>query len=163
MEKMVRSKKVNSFLSFLKKDSEFSKTISTVFELPSESFDKTSILSFFSEKLIKSLQSINFSSFYTHQIDAFKNLFQGKNVLISTPTGSGKSLVYQLYAIDSFLRNKERTFLFLYPYKALAQDQFQKLTELSIKLGFPEFRAEIYDGDTPSYKRKKFNKILFQL
>ena len=127
-------------------------------ELPSESFNKISIPSFFSDKLIESLQRINFSSFYSHQIDSFKNLFQGENVLISTPTGSGKSLIYQLYAIDSFLRNKKRTFLFLYPYKALAQDQFQKLSELSIKLGLKDFRAEIYDGDTSSYKRKKIQQ-----
>lgn len=147
-----------SFLSYLKKDPEFCEVIRSVFELPEVPSEKKEAGSFFHNDLLEALKETGFSSLYTHQIEAFKNLYKGKNILVSTPTGSGKSLIYQLFAIDSFLKDRKRKFFFIYPYKALAQDQLAKLNELTAKLNIPEFRAEIYDGDTSSYKRKKIQQ-----
>ncbi len=148
----------NSFVSLLKKDPEFKGIIRKVIELPPSSPEKREASFQFHPELSASLKSINFFSFYTHQVEAFENLYNHRNILVSTPTGSGKSLIYQLFAIDSFLKDRTRKFLFLYPYKALAQDQLNKLNELTARLNIPEFRAEIYDGDTPSYKRKKIQQ-----
>lgn len=146
------------FISYLKKDPEFSEVIRSVLELPEVTPEKAEIGGIFHSDLSKALKETGFSSLYTHQIEAFENLYKGNNILVSTPTGSGKSLIYQLFAIDSFLKNKKRKFLFIYPYKALAQDQLAKLNELTAKLGISEFRAEIYDGDTTPYKRKKIQQ-----
>jgi len=108
--------------------------------------------------LRESLSGIGLAELYSHQCEALEELDRGRNVLVSTPTASGKSLVYQLFALNCFLKDRKSRFLFLYPYKALAQDQHQKFTELMAKLGFPEFRAEIYDGDTPPHRRKKIQQ-----
>lgn len=148
----------NSFVSLLKKDPEYRDIIRTVIELPASYSEKIDPPSLFHKELSASLQDNNFFSFYIHQVEAFENLYSGKNILVSTPTGSGKSLIYQLFAIDSFLKDRNRKFLFLYPFKALAQDQLNKLNELTTKLKFPEFRAVIYDGDTSQYQRKKIQQ-----
>ncbi len=108
--------------------------------------------------LRESLISSGLEKLYSHQCEALCGLNAGRNLLVSTPTASGKSLIYQLYALDCFLKDEKSRFLFLYPYKALAQDQHQKFTELMASLGFPDFRAEIYDGDTPPHKRKKIQQ-----
>lgn len=146
---------MSDFISDLEKDPKFCEVIKKVFRLPESPSEKKEIGSFFENGLLKALRESGFSSLYTHQIEAFENLYKGKNILVSTPTGSGKSLIYQLFAIDSFLKDKRRKFLFVYPYKALAQDQLTKLKKLTEKLSIPEFRAEIYDGDVTSYKKKK--------
>lgn len=96
---------------------------------------------------------------YTHQKVAIENILSGKNVCISTPTSSGKTLSYHLPILKKFSEDKNSKFLLLYPLKALAQDQREKLIKNAEKIT-PFFRCEIYDGDTSSYKREKIRKNL---
>ncbi len=145
-------------LNFLNEDSELRDSIKAVLKLNQNEAKKVPIPQFFDTRLKQSLSSIGFNGFYSHQVEAFFDLNEGKNILVSTPTASGKSLIYQLFALDLFLKNPERKFFFVYPYKALAQDQLLKFNELFARLGFEDFRAEIYDGDTSSYKRKKIQE-----
>ncbi len=89
---------------------------------------------------------------YAHQAEAFELLEGGANVVLATPTASGKSLVFQVPVLDA-MRNSE-TALFLYPTKALARDQKSRLETLADVFDLSE-RVFTYDGDTPPARRRK--------
>ncbi len=89
---------------------------------------------------------------YYHQAAALNSIRAGKNVIITTPTASGKTLIFSLAVANSIARRRAVTSLFLYPTKALANDQLKKLEELNEILN-GRLRPYIYDGDTPSEQR----------
>lgn len=91
---------------------------------------------------------------YAHQGRALAALESGRNVVIATPTASGKSLVYQLPTLDA-LRSGESS-LYLYPTKALAHDQLGRLTGMAERLGLEVGEQQIgtYDGDTTAPARR---------
>jgi len=90
---------------------------------------------------------------YTHQAAAAEAVHAGKNVVIVTPTASGKTLCYNLPVLNEILENDDARALYLFPTKALAQDQLAELHDLNTRL---ENRVGVftYDGDTPSDARK---------
>jgi DEAD/DEAH box helicase domain-containing protein len=90
---------------------------------------------------------------YTHQAAAAEAVHAGKNVVIVTPTASGKTLCYNLPVLDAILANDDTRALYLFPTKALAQDQLAELHDLNGRL---ENRVGVftYDGDTPTDARK---------
>src|ERR1700736_1551264 len=90
---------------------------------------------------------------YSHQAEAAHAVHEGKNVVIVTPTASGKTLCYNLPVLNAILENGDTRALYLSPTKALAQDQLAELTSLSQKLD-NQFGVFTYDGDTPSDARK---------
>lgn len=146
---------MSNLIEELKRDDFLRVSIKTIIELKEEKPEKYPYFSNFSEALKEALYNRNHIEFYSHQIEALEKLYEGKNIIVTTPTASGKSLIYMVYTLDNFLKNREKNFLFLYPFKALAQDQLKKMNEFYSDLGFEELKAEIYDGDTPSYIRKK--------
>ena len=96
---------------------------------------------------------------YIHQAEALDAARGGRNVLVATPTASGKSLVFALPALEAALEGGGATSLFLYPTKALAQDQLSGLRALSAATGrLRPPRFEIYDGDTPDHVRRKIKQ-----
>jgi DEAD/DEAH box helicase domain-containing protein len=97
---------------------------------------------------------------YSHQAEAIELLRRGENVLVSTPTASGKSLIYNFVVLEEVLQNREARALYLFPLKALEQDQLKTLKEWLNVLPGKEIGAEIYDGDTSPYKRKKIRTEL---
>jgi DEAD/DEAH box helicase domain-containing protein len=90
---------------------------------------------------------------YTHQAAAAELAHAGKNIVIVTPTASGKTLCYNLPILSAILEHSDRRALYLFPTKALAQDQLAELHDLNQRL---ENRVGVftYDGDTPSDARK---------
>jgi DEAD/DEAH box helicase domain-containing protein len=90
---------------------------------------------------------------YTHQAAAAEAVYAGKNVVIITPTASGKTLCYNLPVIDAILKDPDTRALYLFPTKALAQDQLAELDDLNQRLRH-SCGAFTYDGDTPSDARK---------
>lgn len=88
---------------------------------------------------------------YTHQVEARRHARAGRDVLVVTGTASGKSLAYQLPVLETLLTDPEARALFLFPTKALEQDQLKSLQQL-IPWG-SGIRAEILDGDTPAHRR----------
>jgi len=103
---------------------------------------------------------------WTHQGVAWESLARGENVAITTPTASGKTLGFNIPAIGASLKDPQARALYLYPTKALAQDQLKTLQELSGLLSsaaLPTVSAEIYDGDTPSSVRARIKKSLPQI
>lgn len=115
---------------------------------------------FLSPELTGALASLGLSSLYSHQVQAIKLIRQKKNVLITTPTASGKSLIYTLSMFEQCTHNPQARGLFLFPLKALAQDQLKTINQFAALL--PDLfstaggkTAAIYDGDTSGYFRKK--------
>ena len=90
---------------------------------------------------------------YTHQADAAEAVHAGKNVIIVTPTASGKTLCYNLPVLNEVLENSDTRALYLFPTKALAQDQLAELHDLNQRLD-NSFGVFTYDGDTPADTRK---------
>ena len=82
---------------------------------------------------------------YSHQARAIDALRSGKNVIVSTPAASGKSLCYNLTVLDCLLEDRTGRAIYIFPTKALAQDQLRALRRLSEGLGI---QAGIFDGDT---------------
>ncbi len=100
------------------------------------------------------------SRLYRHQQEAIQAVTTGKNVLLATPTASGKSLAYQLPTLDILEKNRDATALYLFPFKALARDQAKALRELAPELPILTQRplVEVLDGDTPQSFRTKIRK-----
>lgn len=86
---------------------------------------------------------------YSHQARALNSINRGKNIVITTPTASGKTLIFSLAVANSIVRRRNTSALFLYPTKALANDQLKKLEDLNEHLQ-GKLRPFIYDGDTPT-------------
>jgi DEAD/DEAH box helicase domain-containing protein len=90
---------------------------------------------------------------YVHQREAWEAVQARRNVVIATPTASGKSLCFHLPVLDALARDPNATALYLYPTKALARDQEQALRALAHDAGI-EVGAAVYDGDTPGDARR---------
>jgi DEAD/DEAH box helicase domain-containing protein len=90
---------------------------------------------------------------YVHQSLAFRLAIEGKNVVVVTPTASGKTLCYNLPILNALVENPDVRALYLFPTKALAQDQLVELNRWTAQLG-DEVRTYTYDGDTPQDARK---------
>src|SRR2546425_5559239 len=94
---------------------------------------------------------------YTHQAAAAEAVHAGKNVVIVTPTASGKTLCYNLPVLNAVLENSDSRALYLFPTKALAQDQLAELYDLNQRLENC-FGVFTYDGDTPADARKSIRE-----
>ncbi|MBW1952665.1 MAG: DEAD/DEAH box helicase [Deltaproteobacteria bacterium] len=101
------------------------------------------------------LERLGIARLYRHQLEALAALQAGKQILVATPTASGKTLIYNLPVTATLLQDPTAHALYLFPLKALEQDQLKALEELAAALPYPAFSAAIYDGDTPIEMRKR--------
>lgn len=116
-----------------------------------------------SPALIKSLNNLHINALYAHQALAIQKIRQGENVVVATPTASGKTLIYNLPVVESLLQDPKAKALYIFPLKALEQDQLKALQQfiapLASELNLP-MPAAIYDGDTSSYRRQKIRELI---
>jgi DEAD/DEAH box helicase domain-containing protein len=108
-------------------------------------------------RLISGLATRGIEQLYTHQAEAFGHVLGGRNVVTITPTASGKTLCYNAPVLNAILQDPAARALYLFPTKALAQDQLAELHALSeiITHGSDlEIGVFTYDGDTPSDARR---------
>jgi len=96
-------------------------------------------------ELSGALRKMGASRLYSHQLEAYKRVRAGENVVVATATASGKSLCYKIPAFQNALGKASRRAIFLYPTKALAQDQLGKINAFGLRGVHPA----TYDGDTP--------------
>ena len=89
---------------------------------------------------------------YSHQCEAINRIRTGKNVIITTPTASGKTLAFNLPVFERLESDTEARALYLYPTKALSNDQLATLAQMALYTGISA-RPAIYDGDTPQSRR----------
>lgn len=112
-----------------------------------------------SERLGHALRSHGIDRLYRHQARGLDLARQGRNVLLVTPTASGKTLLFASAVLEACEGDPEATALFLYPTKALARDQMAGLRSLAGGMGaLDPTRFEIYDGDTPAALRRKIKR-----
>lgn len=106
--------------------------------------------------LQSALRGIGVERLYTHQVQAITAAWEGKNVVVATPTASGKSLCYHVPVLDSLLGDRRARALYLYPTKALTQDQLRTLKALVL----PEAGIVygVYDGDTDEEERSALRR-----
>ncbi len=93
---------------------------------------------------------VGVDALYVHQAEVWEATQRGEHVIVTTGTASGKTLAFNLPVLDALAREPKSRALYLYPTKALAQDQARTLTSLAV----PGVRAAIYDGDTPQEQRR---------
>ncbi|WP_308216653.1 DEAD/DEAH box helicase [Pseudalkalibacillus decolorationis] len=105
----------------------------------------------------KALIKRNITRLYTHQNSAFKMANEKKSFVAVTPTASGKTLCYNLPVLQEIARNDNSRALYLFPTKALAQDQKSEMNELIDEIGI-DIKSYTYDGDTPSNIRQVVRK-----
>jgi DEAD/DEAH box helicase domain-containing protein len=103
-------------------------------------------------RLARALSERGIADLYTHQLAAVAAAWRGENVVVVTPTASGKTLCFNIPVLQTLLEQSSAQALYLYPTKALAQDQLATLAELTGALGV-DIPARTYDGDTPKAAR----------
>jgi len=110
------------------------------------------------EKLTRALHAGGIEKLYCHQAQAIDLARSGQHVVVATPTASGKTLVYNLTFLEQFLADPDAKALYLFPLKALAQDQLLNFNKTASFLSGRKPSAAIYDGDTPAPHRKRIRE-----
>ena len=99
------------------------------------------------EKIIDYLESKDMK-LYNHQAETYNAIQEGEHVIITTPTASGKTLAFNLPIMETMIEDKEATALYIYPAKALSNDQLHVLENLEDEMNI-KINPRTYDGDTP--------------
>ncbi|MFC1933603.1 DEAD/DEAH box helicase [Chloroflexota bacterium] len=148
----------SAFPDYLKAQANYSNQIVHIQHIPPHEANYAGL----DRPLVASLQDClvehGLSSLYTHQTEAVNNARQGKNVMVATSSASGKSLCYNIAVLQALLTEPGSRALYLFPTKALAQDQLRALRELFCPglLRAEEFAT--FDGDTPPDERAEIRK-----
>jgi len=131
--------------------------VTAVRRLPARSADYAPFPEGVDARLRDVLNTRGIEQLYTHQAAAIEHTLAGRNVVITTPTASGKTLCYNAPVLSAVLRDPSTRALYLFPTKALAQDQLAELHELSDQLTLRaglDIGVFTYDGDTPQDARR---------
>jgi DEAD/DEAH box helicase domain-containing protein len=108
-------------------------------------------------RLRAALERRGLRQLYSHQAEAYQRVISGEHIVVTTPTASGKTLCYNLPVLDAILKDASTRALYLFPTKALAQDQMAELHELTAlvsEAGGEAIGVNTYDGDTPADARR---------
>ena len=139
---------LKSLFSHWQDDPETGPNISTWRSLPARPAVLADFPADLPRALVQTLRERGLSSLYSHQAETWQHTRGGENVVVATGTASGKTLAYNLPVLAALLENPETRALYLFPTKALTQDQLSVISnQWSVK-------AAIYDGDTPQGQRK---------
>lgn len=109
------------------------------------------------ERIKAALSKRGIEKLYTHQYSAFQYVQEGESIVTVTPTASGKTLCYNLPVLQSIAQDETNRALYLFPTKALAQDQKSELNEIIDEMGI-DIKSFTYDGDTSPAIRQKVRK-----
>ncbi|MGE7660834.1 DEAD/DEAH box helicase [Peribacillus sp. NPDC097197] len=109
------------------------------------------------DRIKNALQKRGIGDLYSHQYTAYETLRKGENIVAVTPTASGKTLCYNLPVLQSIAENGENRALYIFPTKALAQDQKSELNEIISEMGI-DIKSYTYDGDTSPAIRQVVRK-----
>ncbi|KAF1797843.1 P-loop containing nucleoside triphosphate hydrolase protein [Mucor lusitanicus] len=111
------------------------------------------------------LQDKGIHQLYVHQTEAIKGLAEGHHVIVSTSTASGKSLIYQVPVLEDLLTDKSSKAMYIFPTKALAQDQMRALKDIIQQIpDLEDVVVSTFDGDTPSDARsyiRRYASVIF--
>jgi len=142
----------SDFLSHLRKLPAYRDQIVHVEHIPATEATHADLSQPLHPQLQSALESRGLFPLYSHQASAIDMAREGKNVVVVTPTASGKTLCYNVPVLDAILSSRGSRALYLFPTKALAQDQLRGLRELSGP-GRISLDCAAFDGDTPQWER----------
>ncbi len=109
--------------------------------------------------LVEMLRALGLERLYSHQVEAWEAARAGENLVLATGTASGKTLAYNLPVLSALLEDESGRALYLFPTKALAQDQLSTLTRFHVQaFKRANVPTSIYDGDTPQHDRKSIRE-----
>ncbi len=141
-------------LDDLRTDPELGRNFAAWRVLPARPARTVPYSSRFDGRLREALRRAGIDALYTHQAQAAEAALAGRNAVVVTPTASGKTLCYNLPVLQTILEDPSARALYLFPTKALAQDQMDELHGLVTAMGV-DIRTFTYDGDTPQDARRK--------
>jgi DEAD/DEAH box helicase domain-containing protein len=148
---------LEQFLDYIKLDPSIMQNITMWNVLPEKLPEYADFPQQVSDKLKDALKKKNIDRLYTHQAKAWQLIKDGKNIVVVTPTASGKTLCYNMPVIEEILNNSNARALYLFPTKALSQDQVTELQEIVDSLQV-DIKAFTYDGDTPATARSAIRR-----
>jgi len=148
---------VGRFVDHLRSLDSYEGQIVHVERIPSQSARYGELCRPLPPPLQEALGRLGIERLYTHQAEAINAVRSGQHVMVATGTASGKSLCYTVPVLESVLERPESRALYIFPTKALAQDQLRMLREIMAP-GLGTARAATYDGDTPPSARGRVRR-----
>ena len=144
---------VDQLAEKLRRDSLFMENVVRWEELPAREARYGDYPAGLDERLRPVLRQRGVQQLYSHQAHSIAATMRGEDVVVVTPTASGKTMCYNLPVLDSILKNPDARALYLFPTKALSADQVSELYELIQAMGV-DIKTYTYDGDTPGAARR---------
>jgi DEAD/DEAH box helicase domain-containing protein len=144
----------STFLESIEASSDYLNQISCVKRIPARSAAHGELFPALSGQTADALHRMGVTRLYSHQAQAIEAVRNGENVVVVTGTASGKTLCYNVPVMEALESDKKARALYIFPTKALAQDQLGKLKLYDL----PTLKPATYDGDTPR-KDRPFIKI----
>ncbi|MHA1359840.1 MAG: DEAD/DEAH box helicase [Candidatus Helarchaeota archaeon] len=154
---------IDDFLRKLQRDRHYEGQIVHIEELSEKEAQYKSIYPPIPRKITELLQKKQITQLFSHQVDAIEAIRKGENVVIATSTSSGKTLCYTIPILENFLQTPNFTSLFIFPLKALARNQLEKIREYTAASTFSRLRVEVYDGDVSTAQKRAIRSRLPQV
>ncbi len=148
---------MDQLIDALQRDADFMRNVSLWKQIPAQPARFSPFPESLDPRLLRALEKHGVKRLYSHQSRAIELILQGNNTVIVTPTASGKTLCYNVPVLQKVLQTREARALYLFPTKALSQDQVAELHELIEILGDDidfDIKSYTFDGDTPVAARK---------
>ena len=143
---------LEQILDGLEHDPDFAALVTRWERIPAKAPSYAPFPGWLDERIARSLRARGIEALYSHQAAALEATHAGKNIVVVTPTASGKTLCYDLPVLDAVAKDPSARALYLFPTKALAQDQLAELERLSTDMAI-DLKTHTYDGDTPPQAR----------
>ncbi|MGI6174072.1 MAG: DEAD/DEAH box helicase [Christensenellales bacterium] len=143
---------LSQIVSSLKSDAEFRKNVTVWREIPAREAKYAEIPEYIDARIRGVLQKRGIYRLYSHQRQALDAAHRGQDLVVVTPTASGKTMCYNLPVLTEILEHPESRALYLFPTKALSGDQVSELYSMITELN-ADIKAFTYDGDTPTAAR----------
>ena len=146
-------------LSTIKRHPDYDGQIVHIEAIPHKEGSYSGARAKFKPALERALSALNLGTLFSHQTRALSALSDGDNVMVATPAASGKSLIYNAAVVNHILEDRATAALYLFPTKALAQDQWRALNELlQADRGLGKITVSTFDGDTPTEERGRIRR-----
>jgi len=148
---------VTAIIEELEKDFTIRPYLTALEHLPAQEARLDDFPDWLNENLVENLKKEGIKKLYSHQAEALQAINNGQNVVVVTPTASGKTLCYNLPVLDAIIKKEQSRAIYLFPTKALSQDQLGELYRLVEQLDM-QIKTFTYDGDTPVSARSAIRK-----
>jgi len=149
---MPKNLAVEELVDYIRRSKRFGRNITACHVIDDQPGSFTDFPEYVDERLTEILKKRGIANLYTHQWESLKHIHDGRNPVVVTPTASGKTLCYNLPVLNRVLQHPETRALYLFPTKALSQDQMHEIHSLITDLNL-NIKTFTYDGDTPSDAR----------